>query len=316
MSQAIFVAAATTARVHPTDWMGAAIVLANIGGGSLCLIALLAFAGLCQVTSKPGTRRAGVAIAGTLVVGFALVSPLLNYLLPSIVLGLAMTAAPFACLLLVVPVCALLERRALFGSSLDAALSLFAAAEIAIVVPLCLASTGSWVNYAIQGIVFAAILTGRSLARACDLARLRASLFPIAVATLVLLCVTIKEAYITFHRMRFERLTAELVLRSMKEPTSDVYFVGEPGKNRQYGRLDLVFDHWLYPVFESAHLAEPRSTWLRRALTDGSVRFIVTTSKDPRIDGLDEPLTTLGYRARFEIASLYAWERVRAARLR
>ena len=53
------------------------------------------------------------------------------------------------------------------------ALCLFAAAEIAIVVSLCLASTGAWVNYAIQGIVFAAILTGRSLSRACDAARFR-----------------------------------------------------------------------------------------------------------------------------------------------
>lgn len=188
------------------------------------------------------------------------------------------------------------------------------AAEIAIVVPLCLASTGAWVNYAIQGIVFAAILTGRSLARACDAARLRMSLVALAVAALVLVCFGFKEAYVTYARMRFERLKSELIVSNLAEPTSDLYFASDPGRNRQYGRTDLVFDHWLYPVFESVHGAEPRSTWLRSALTDGSVRFVITTSKDPRIDGLAEPLTRLGYRARFEIGSLYVWEQIRAAR--
>ena len=170
MSQAIFVAAAATTRVHPTDWVRGAIVLANIGGGSSCLIVLLTLAGLAHVASKRGKARAIFAVAGTIVAGSVLFLPLVHHFRPSMVTGLAMSAAPFVCLFVVIPVCAVLERRALFGSSLDGALCLFAAAEIAIVVPLCLASTGAWVNYAIQGIVFAAILTGRSLARACEAA--------------------------------------------------------------------------------------------------------------------------------------------------
>ncbi len=316
MSQAIFVAAAATARVHPTDWVRGAIVLANIGGGSSCLIVLLTLAGLAQVTSKRGKGRAAVAVAGTIVAGSVLFLPLVHHLRPSVVTGLAMSAAPFVCMFVVIPVCAVLEQRALFGSSLDVALCLFAVAEIAIVVPLCLASTGAWVNYAIQGIVFAAILTGRSLARACEAGRLRSSLFLIGLAAPAVACSALHGAYISYHRVRFERLSAELVLSVLKEPRSDIYFVGEPGKNRQFGRTDLVFDHWLYPVFESVHGAEPRSSWLRTALTDGSVRFVITTSKDPRIDGLDESLTSLGYAARIEIASLYIWEQVRARRRR
>ncbi len=314
MSQAIFVAAAATTRVHPTDWVRGAIVLANIGGGSSCLIVLLTLAGLAHVASKRGKARAIFAVAGTIVAGSVLFLPLVHHFRPSMVTGLAMSAAPFVCLFVVIPVCAVLERRALFGSSLDGALCLFAAAEIAIVVPLCLASTGAWVNYAVQGIVFAAILTGRSLVRACEAGRLRSSLFLIALAALAVACSALQEAYISYHRVRFERLSAELVLSVLKEPTSDIYFVGEPGKNRQFGRTDLVFDHWLYPVFESVHGAEPRSTWLRAALADGSVRFVITSSKDPRIDGLDEPLTSLGYAARFEIASFYIWEQIRARR--
>jgi hypothetical protein len=316
MSQAIFVAAAATTRVHPADWVRGAIVLANIGGGSTCLIVLLTLAGLAHVASKRGTGRAAVAVAGTIMAGSVLFLPLVHVFRPSVVTGLAMSAGPFVCLFVVVPVCAVLERSALFGSRIDAALCLFAAAEIAIVVALCLGSTGAWVNYAIQGIVFLAILTGRSLARACEAARLRISLIAIAAVVLWLVCYELKEAYSTYVRLRFECLSTELVLSKLTEPTSDVYFAGEPGRNRQYGRTDLVFDHWLYPVFESVHGAEPRSNWLRAALTDGSVRFVITTSKDPRIDGLDEPLTSLGYAARIEIASVYVWEQVRIQKLR
>ena len=42
-------------------------------------------------------------------------------------------------------------------------------------------------------------------------------------------------------------------------------------------------------------------------------RIVITASKDPRIDGLDEPLYSLGYAARFEFASLYVWELLRAS---
>jgi hypothetical protein len=126
-------------------------------------------------------------------------------------------------------------------------------------------------------------------------------------------CLELEAAHSTYFHQRLERLSAEMVLSNLTEPNSELYFAGGPGRNRQYGRTDLVFDHWLYPVFESVHGAEPRSIWLRSALTDGSVRFVITTSKDPRIDGLDEPLTSLGYVGRIEIASLYVWEQVRAA---
>jgi Dolichyl-phosphate-mannose-protein mannosyltransferase len=314
MSQAIFVAAAATARVHPTDWVRGAIVLANIGGGSSGLIALFALAGLSQVALRGGKGRAAVAIVGTLIAASVFFLPVAHHFRPGIVTGLSMSAAPFVCLILVIPACVLLERRTLFGTTLDGASCLLGTAEIAIVVPLCLASTGAWVNYGIQGIVFAAILTGRSLARACAEARLRTSLIALAVAALALVCFEFRDAYSTYARKRFERLKSELLLSNLTEPTSDLYFVADPGRNRLYGRTDLVFDHWLYPVFESVHGAEPRASWLRRALTDGSVRFVITTSKAPWIDGIAQPLTSLGYAARFEIGSLYVWEQVRAGR--
>ena len=56
------------------------------------------------------------------------------------------------------------------------------------------------------------------------------------------------------------------------------------------GRLDLVYDDWLYPVFESIHQAEPRSVWLHRALTSGAIRYVVNASDSPKIDGLGDTL--------------------------
>ena len=134
-----------------------------------------------------------------------------------------------------------------------------------------MASSGVWVNYAIPGIVIAAILTARSVSRACNEARLARSLIPMGVAAVALLGFELSNEFRTFHHIRAERLSAELVLYNLKERKSALYFAGAPGKNRVCGSTDLVFDDWLYPVFESLHLAEPRSSWLASTLTGGSV---------------------------------------------
>jgi hypothetical protein len=310
MSQAAFVAATATPRVHPSDWVRVAIVVSTIVGGSLSMIALLAFAGLAQVTSKPGIGPTA-AFVGTMLVGFALIMPIVHHFVGTSTSLLISDLAMFVCLLIVIPACVILHRRALLGDRLDAALCLFGVAELAIVVPLGKASTGVWVNYAIPGVVFAAILTARSLSRACNEARLARSLYPRGVAAVALLGFEVNSAYRTFHHLRAERLSAELVLYNLKERQTAVYFAGAPGKNRVCGRTDLVFDNWLYPVFESLHLAEPRSSWLAGALTDGSVRFVITTSNNPMIDGLDAPLTALGYVPRMQITSFYVWEQLR-----
>jgi hypothetical protein len=309
MSQAVFVAATATPRVHPSDSVRAAIVVSTIIGGSLPMIALLAFAGLAQIASKPGIGPAA-AIVGSMLVGFALIMPIVYRFVGTSTSLLISDLAAFVCLLVVIPVCVILERRAILRDNLDAELCLFGLAELAIIVPLCMASSGVWVNYAIPGIVIAAILTARSVSRACNEARLARSLIPMGVAAVALLGFELNNAFRTFHHIRAERLSAELVLYNLKERKSALYFAGAPGKNRVCGSTDLVFDDWLFPVFESLHLAEPRSSWLSSALTDGSVRFVITTSNDPMIDGLDVPLTALGYVPRLQIASFYVWERL------
>ena len=103
MSQAVFVAAPATIRVHPADRIRFGIVLATIAGESLCLIALLAVAGLAQVASKRRTGRTAAAVLGTSLVGFALFMPIVHAFRPSMVEGLATNSAVLACLFLVVP---------------------------------------------------------------------------------------------------------------------------------------------------------------------------------------------------------------------
>ena len=121
MSQAIFVAAMATARVHPADGVRGAIVLGNMGGGSSCLIALLALAVLAQVTLKRGTGRLAVAVTGTIIAGSMIVLPVAHQFRPGVVTNLAMASARhFVCLLVtVIPACVLSSDARRLGSELD-----------------------------------------------------------------------------------------------------------------------------------------------------------------------------------------------------
>ena len=91
--------------------------------------------------------------------------------------------------------------------------------------------------------------------------------------------------------------------------SSEIFFVDLPGVNRLRGRLDLVYDPWLYPVFESIGLAEPRSIWLAQALSTGPVRVVVSTVARPRIEGLGRPLTELGYEDPIRVGDYFIWHR-------
>ncbi len=90
---------------------------------------------------------------------------------------------------------------------------------------------------------------------------------------------------------RAEHADVARVLRSTGLPLTAVFFADRPGLNRMNGRLDWVYDDWLYPVFESPKLAEPRARWLRPLLGDpAAVRAVVLESDGPRLDGIPEPL--------------------------
>ena len=96
-------------------------------------------------------------------------------------------------------------------------------------------------------------------------------------------------------RRQVERAGLVRVLKLLRRPPTEIFFVDLPGANRLHGRLDLVYDPWLYPVFESIGLAEPRSIWLEQAISTGPVRVVVSTTKQPSIDGLERTLSELGY---------------------
>ena len=138
---------------------------------------------------------------------------------------------------------------------------------------------------------------------------------PIALAAVVVLIGVSGDAVTTFDRRRFEQAALDHVFERLgRPPTNRFFFVARPGHNRVYGRLDLVYDDWLYPVFESIHQAEPRSSWLRRALASDSIGFVVTTSDSPKIDGLGETLPRLGYVSDFKIGPFYVWKHFRSSR--
>jgi hypothetical protein len=114
-------------------------------------------------------------------------------------------------------------------------------------------------------------------------------------------------------RRYVENVAKEIIFDRMKTPREQFFFVDRPGDNRLNGRPDLVYDDWLYPVFESVKMAEPRSIWLLARLTRGSVRCVVNTSDKPQIPGLSETLPELGFMRRIQVGPFFVWERVHDA---
>jgi len=310
MSRAVFLAAANAARVHPADWFHTMIVLMAIIGRSSGLIALMLAAGLAMVPVGANLGRRLFVTAGTVLVGLIFVLVSLQVVVTDSWQGIYSLGAVFTAMLIVLPVCALLEPRSLGRGWLDGALWFYLAGELAWMLVLCRTSTGAWVNYAIPSVVVASVLTARVLDRALGDAISPGRLIPVALAASVLPIGVVVEPYQSANQRRIEGLAIAQISHAMGRPSSEFFFVGRPGDNRLRGRIDLVYDDWLYPVFESIHLAEPRSIWLRRALTAGPIRFVVNTSESPRIDGIGLSLPRLGYARRIQVGPFFVWERI------
>ena len=210
---------------------------------------------------------------------------------------------------LIIPACYLLSRNTLASGSVDNAVLVYLAAECVVVTILSRASTGAWVNYGIQAVVFASILTARALDRACDFVPSMRGMLPLVMAALVVVCNVIVGVRATAGTRLYHRLALARVFEHYRRPTSEFFFLNRPGYNRVYGQHALVFDDWLYPVFESIHLAEPRSVWLTRALADDGINYVVTTSDSSTIDGLGRSFHNLGYVPGIEVGPFRVWER-------
>jgi hypothetical protein len=311
MSQAVFLAAANAAKVHPVDWSVTLNVLIAIIGQSSGLIGLLMASCLTLVPVGARLGRRAFVAAGTILVGPIFALAILPFVVATAWPVVYLFHAVFAAVLIILPACAFLEPRSLVRGRLDRALWFYLAAELALMLFLCHANAGAWVNYAIPSAVVVAVLTARVLDRALGSAIAYQRLIPIAVAASILPIGVVIVPYQSAEEHRNEALIIAQISQVLGRPASEFFFVGRPGDNRVRGRLDLVYDDWLYPVFESMQLAEPRSIWLRRALAAGPVRFVVNTSESPHIDGIGLALPQLGYARRLSAGPFFVWERIR-----
>jgi hypothetical protein len=311
MSQAVFRATVAASRIHPADSIRALIVFGAILGKSSGLITIMIAASLASVGARQGIARIAVVFLGTVLTILIAASGSLS-LLGIVVTSrdLLLGAANLAIgVFLVVPACALLTPRSQMVAGLDRVLWIYVAAELGLVTILSWMSTGAWVNYGIQAVIFASVLIARDLERALGLIYLPRQVFPIALAAVVVFLGASGDAISIARQRSTDQNALAQVLDHLGRPPTEFFVVARPGENRVNGRLDLVYDDWLYPVFESIHQAEPRSVWLQGTLRSGGIRYIVNTSDSPKIDGLGETLPHLGYVTDFNLGPFYIWRR-------
>jgi hypothetical protein len=136
----------------------------------------------------------------------------------------------------------------------------------------------------------------------------RSYLFPTALAVMAVPIFAFTDVKERLSKRQVERSGLVRVVKLLRRPPTEIFFVDRPGANRLYGRIDLVYDPWLYPVFESIGLAEPRSIWLERTLATGPVRVVVSTSNSPKIEGLARTLHELGYQDAINVGDHFVWK--------
>jgi hypothetical protein len=191
-----------------------------------------------------------------------------------------------------------LRRRAL-GEPLDRLLAVLLAAEVVALVPLCLYNKGAADNYALQAVVLAAALVGRMLDRA--LLGISGAIVPRLAFMLVAGLLLANDLRLIRHVERCRRAESEAVAALLEDPrvgsfpARQRYFAGDQEFNRLFGRRDLIHDEWLYGAFEAIGAAEPRSAWLREAISQGPVKQVVLAHEAPRVPGIDGSLAELGF---------------------
>lgn len=308
MSACVFTAARSVGKVHPADWSFAANLVLALTWKCVGLILLVAGAGLAAASHLNRAVRRVVVIAGTTMVGVIVTLVAVQFFTPRIGISALVTVGLIVVIAAVIPACATFERS-LLGGWLDGALWAYFASEIVFTTFLWRLSTGGWFNYAIPAVVIACALTGRVMARVCDDDASWRQLVPIVLAALSVPLFSWTDMNRVFARRTAEQAATRGLVRLIARPAAEIFFFDLPGANRLHGRMDLVYDPWLYPVFESIGLAEPRSIWLERALATGPVRVIVTTSSRVEIDGLTQTLADLGYTLFRRVGTNFVWSR-------
>ena len=306
-----FLVAAEVPRVHPSTWGGVEVVFDNV---AVRLIGLLSLGAACVAAAiRPqGWKRLSILL-GVYLIALAIavsVARRTHSEIAKVLLGHGVSMLYLAVAIGIALACLAADRRRLFGDGIDAVLWANLVVELALMMVLCRNSTGAWMNYAAQAIVFACVIVGRALARVVAGAGRPWPLFPALIAAAVLLADDLADILPDVESRRAERVATRLLVQRLGRPRDQIYFDDHPGWNRLMGRRDLIHDDWLYPVFEAANMAEPRERWLRNALVSGPIHIVVTTHRAPSVAGFAEPITDLGYRPSIEVGGhLFAWKR-------
>jgi hypothetical protein len=309
MSRAVVTAAVNVGRVHPAGWSFAVSMFGALTWKCAGLYALWGAAGVAVLANHPGRGRRAVAGAGTAIVAMIVTLEVFQTYYAHMAISIGIVIGVLLLVVLVLPGSGFHERRWLFGSPVDRALWLYLIGELAIVAVLSGQSTGAWYNYALQAVVFAAVLTARALSRAFAVASRSRQLVPAALAAMSVPLFAFTDANEVVAERHFERESVTRLLAQIGRKPTEIFFVDRPGDNRLHGRLDLVYDPWLYPVFETIGLAEPRSVWLASALSTGPVRVVVASKTTDKIDGIPRNLFELGFRPKYRLGPLLGWER-------
>ena len=313
MSKSVLIAARNVSRVHPADWQFAGNLLLAIVWKCVGPILLLAAAGLAMVSARPGSARRALVFVGTGVIGVVVVLTALQSFTVRIGISAMLVGGLLVVIAVIIPACVAFDKS-LVGDWLDRGLWVYFAAELAVTVLLWRLSTGGWFNYAIPGVVIGCILTGRALAHGCNDAPSWRPLLPAVLAVVAVPIFALTDLNQVRSRRADEKLATARLLEQVPRASTELFFVDLPGTNRLHGPIHLVYDPWLYPVFESIGLAEPRSIWLERALAAGPVRVIATTSSRTEIEGLTRTLPDLGFRLFMRVRPYYVWRRQTVAR--
>jgi hypothetical protein len=310
MSQAVLEAALEVPKVHPGSWPRAFVVGYALLHRSVTWVVPLAAAGTALLAARRSFLSQAFALASALLVALVVALVSLELVVESNIQRTWLTGAALLSAFVVVPICALAEPGPRPSRRLDASLWLYLFAELALTAFLSRSSTGAWLNYAIQSVVLASIITARALTRAIDAAASKPLLI-IGLAVLLPLVSVSKYVYRTAREREIQRLALSMIFEHLRCSPSETFFVDRPGDNRIHGRLDLVYDDWAYAVFESLRLAEPRVSWLGHALRAGPVRYVINTSDQIKASALPDTFPRMGYVASIQVGPFYVWERVR-----
>jgi hypothetical protein len=308
MSQSVVVAAGSVGNVHPSDWYAARNLFLVLISKCVGMILLAAAAGLAMVSARPRPARLALVIVGTALIGTVTALAILQLFMVKPWISAFLLLGLLLVIVGIIPACGIFEKS-LLGGRLDAALWAYWAGELALTAVVWRLSAGTWFNYALQALVIACVLTARALSRAIDSARSWRPLIPAALAALAVPAFAFTDATQVLGKRESDSAALARLLVYVQRPSAEIFFVDLPGANRVHGRIDLVYDPWLYPVFESIGLAEPRSNWLDRALSAGPVRVVATTSRRSEIDGLKRTLPELGYSLSKRVGPYFVWAR-------